>query len=105
MNFVDAYVSCLRPRTTSAGQFRGSEHRGPPRGFWEQGKRALIAGEQGNEGQILRGTGEQTQYWGTANIRKHIFDLGGGGDSGTIQFISGEQGNKYPLCGPQHNQP
>ena len=27
--------------------------------LWEQGKRAFISGEQGNKGQILRGTGEQ----------------------------------------------
>ena len=43
------------------------------------GNRAFISGEQGNKGKILRGTGEQRQYWGTGNIRKQIF---------------GEQGNK-----------
>ena len=41
----------------------------------------FISGEQGNKGQILRGTGEQIQYWGTGNIRKQI-------------FVLGEQGNK-----------
>ena len=60
-----------------------------------RGSRAFISGEQGNKGQILRGTGEQRQYWGTGNIRKQIFDFGG-----TSRFISGEQGNRYPLGGP-----
>ena len=46
---------------------------------------------QGNKGRILRGTGEQRQYWGTGNMRKEIFDFGG-----PIQFISGEQGNRHP---------
>ena len=36
-------------------------------------KRVFISGEQGNKGQILRGTGEQRQYWGTGNIRKQFF--------------------------------
>ena len=56
-----------------------------------RGKRVFISGEQWNKGQILRGTGEQRQYWGTGNIRKQIFDFWG-----TSQFISGEQGNRYP---------
>ena len=34
-----------------------------------RGNRAFISGEQGKKGQILRGTGEQRQYWGTGNIR------------------------------------
>ena len=29
------------------------------------GNRAFISGEQGNKSQILRGIGEQRQYWGT----------------------------------------
>ena len=37
-------------------------------------KRAFISGEHGNKGQILRGTGEQIQYWGTGNTRKQIFE-------------------------------
>ena len=60
---------------------------------------AFISGEQGNKGQILRGTGEQRQYWGTGNLRKQIFDIWG-----TSQFISGEQGNGYPLGGPHLNR-
>ena len=38
-------------------------------------------GEQGNKGHILRGTGEQRQYWGTGNIENKF-------------SIFGEQGNK-----------
>ena len=45
-----------------------------------RGKRVFISGEQGNKGQILRGTGKQRQYWGTGNIRKQIFDFGGTGE-------------------------
>ena len=30
--------------------------------FGEQGKQGISSGEQGNKGQILRGTGEQRQY-------------------------------------------
>ena len=45
-----------------------------------RGNRAIISGEQGNKGQILRGTGEQRQYWGTGNIRKQIFDFWGTGN-------------------------
>ena len=41
---------------------------------------AFISGEQGNKDQILRGTGEQEQYWGTGNIRKQIFDFWGTGE-------------------------
>ena len=46
-----------------------------------RGTRAFISGEQGNKGQILRGTGAQRQYWGTGNT-EHKFS------------IFGEQGNK-----------
>ena len=35
--------------------------------FGERGKGHLF---QGNKGQIVRGKGEQRQYWGTGNIRK-----------------------------------
>ena len=52
-----------------------------PGALENRGNRAFISGEQGNKGQILRGTGEQRQYLGTGKIR--IFFL-----------IFGEQGNK-----------
>ena len=33
-------------------------------GVWgNRGKRVFISEEQGSKGQILRGTGEQRQYW------------------------------------------
>ena len=46
-----------------------------------RGTRAFISGEQENKGQILRGTGEQRQYWGKGNIENKF-------------SIFGEQGNK-----------
>ena len=49
-----------------------------------RGKRVFISGEQGNKGQILRGTGEQRQYWGTGNIRKQIFDFWGTGEQANL---------------------
>ena len=53
-------------------------HWGPPRGFGNKGNRAFISGEQGNKGQIWRGTREQRHYWGTGNIlRKQIFNFYG----------------------------
>ena len=54
-----------------------------------RGNRAFILREQGNKGQILRGTGEQRQYWGTGNIRKQIFDFLGTGEQANLF-----QGNK-----------
>ena len=54
-----------------------------------RGNRAFISGEQGNKGQILRGTEEQRQYWGTGNIRKQIFDFWGTGEQANLF-----QGNK-----------
>ena len=49
-----------------------------------RGKGAFISGEQGNKGQILRGTGEQRQFCGTGNIRKQIFDFGGTGEQASF---------------------
>ena len=63
--------------------------RGPPRGLGEQGKRVFISGEHGNKGHILRGSGEQRQYWGTGNIRKQIFNFWGTGEQANLY-----QGNK-----------
>ena len=47
-----------------------------------RGTRTFISGEQGNKGQILRGTGEQRQYWGKGNIK-----------------------NKFSIFGEQRNKP
>ena len=68
----------------------------PSQGFWGTGKKGHLF--QGNKGQILRGTEEQKKYFGTGNIRKQIFRFFG--NRGTSQFISREQGNRYPLGGP-----
>ena len=52
---------------------------------------------------ILRGTGEQRQYWGTGNIRKHIFEIESWGTGEQIILFSGEQGNRYcPLYSGLH---
>ena len=72
--------------------FRKSFKR-PSRGFGGQGKKGIY----------FMGTGEQRPNFdrnrGTktilGNLRKQIHDIWG-----TSQFISGEQGNRYPLGGP-----
>ena len=61
------------------------------------GNRAFISGKQGNKGKILRGKGEQRQYWGTGNIRKQIFDFGG-----TVEQANLFQGNKGNGTAPPH---
>ena len=84
--------------------FQSQPHRGIkealPRVLGNMGKRVFISGEQGIKGQILRGTGEQREYWGTENIKKQIFDFGGTGEQANLF-----QGNKGistppPLGGP-----
>ena len=61
----------------------------PSQGFWGTGgKRAFISGEQGNKGQILRGT---KTILGNREHKKTNFRFLG--NRGTSQFISGEQGN------------
>ena len=57
-------------------------------------KRVFIAGEQGNKGQILRGTGEQKQYRGKGNIRKQIFDFWGAGEQANL--FQGNKGTGIP---------
>ena len=70
-------------------------------GVWgNRGKRAFISGEQGNKAQILRGTGEQRQYWGTGNIRKQVFDFWGTGEQADL--FQGNKGTGTPLGGPQN---
>ena len=64
-----------------------------------RGNRAFISGEQENKGQILRGAGEQRQYWGTGNIRKQIFDLWGTEEQANL--FQGNKGTGTPLGGPQ----
>ena len=59
-----------------------------------RGKRVFISGEQGIKGQILRGTGEQRQYWGTGNIRKQIFDFWGTGEQANL--FQGNKGTGTP---------
>ena len=56
---------------------------------------------QGNKGQILRGTGEQRQYWGTGNIRKQIFDFRGTGEQANLFQRNKGTGTPNPLGGPR----
>ena len=65
-----------------------------------KGNWAFISGEQGNKGQILRGTGEQRQYWGTGNIRKQIFDFWGTGEQANL--FQGNKGTGTALGGPRY---
>ena len=65
----------------------------------KRGKRAFISGEQGNKGKLLRGTGEQRQYWGTGMIRKQIFDFLGTGEHANL--FQGNSGTGTPPGGPQ----
>ena len=60
-----------------------------------RGKNVFISGEQGNKGQIFRGTGEQRQYWGTGNIRKETFDFGRIGEQANL--FQGNKGTGIPL--------
>ena len=73
-------------------------------------KWAFILGEQGDRGQILRGTSGTMTILETREHEKTIFRLfiffsfffffWGGGGQGNKQFISREHGNRYPLVGP-----
>ena len=49
---------------------------------------------RGNKRQILRGTRGQRQYWGTGNIRKQIFNLGGTGEQAYL--LQGNKGTCTP---------
>ena len=71
-----------------------STNRGPPGFLGNRGTRAFISGEQGNKGQILRGTGEQRQYWGTGNIENQIFDIWGTGEQANL--FQGNKGTGTP---------
>ena len=62
-----------------------------------RGNREFISGEQGNKGQILRGT---KTILGNREHKKTNFRFLR--NRGTSQFISGEQGNRYPLGRPQY---
>ena len=63
--------------------------RGPPRGFGQQGKKAIYFREQGNKRPKLKGRGEQRQYLGKGSIENQDFDFG---EQGKCRFVF--QGNK-----------
>ena len=77
-------MGCAFDRMQHNQAFSGRDQHlwGPPRGFGNSGKRAFISGEQRNKGQILRGIGEQRQYWWYREQTKLKFSI----------FV--EQGNK-----------
>ena len=64
-------------------------------GFRGTGEKGIYFSGTGEQMPNFEGNREQRQYWGTGNIRKQVFDLG------TRQFISGKQGNRYPLGPPR----
>ena len=64
----------------------------PSQGFWGTGEQGHFF--QGNKGQILRGTGEQRQYWGTGNISKQLFDFWGTGEQANL--FQGNKGTGTP---------
>ena len=57
-----------------------------------RGTRPFISGEQGNKSLKLKGIGEQR------NTEDQDFDLE---EQGKMPIFLGEQGNRYPLGGPQ----
>ena len=81
-----AYASMLIKNVSSLSFMRLSQ------GFWGTGETGHLF--QGNKGQILRGTGEQRQYWGTGNIRKQIFDFKGTGEQANL--FQGNKGTGTP---------
>ena len=78
-------LACLLPYTIIR------RCRGPPRGFGEQGKRVFISGEQRPNFEGNRGT---KTILGNREHKKTNFRFWGNRRSS--QFISGEQGNRYP---------
>ena len=64
----------------------------PSQGFWGTGEKGYLF--QRNKGQILRGTGEQRQYWGTGNTRKQIFYFMGTGEQANL--FQGNKGTGTP---------
>ena len=64
-----------------------------------RGNRAFISGEQGNKGQILRGTGLGTKtISGNREHKKAIFDFWGKGEQANL--FQGNKGTGTPLGGP-----
>ena len=61
-----------------------------------RGTRAFISGEQGNKGQILRGT---KTILGKREHRKQIFDFWGTEEQANL--FQGNKGTGTPLGGPQ----
>ena len=77
-----------------------------------RGTRSFISGEQGNKGQILRGTGEQRQYLGKGNKENKFSIFGEQGNNpiyfrGTREQVppwEGLIGQKYIISVSSKNQ-
>ena len=78
-------------------QFFGLNIDALPEVWRNRGRRAFISGKGGSKGLKRRRTGKQRQFWGPGNIKMKILILG---NRVTKRFISGEQGNRYPVGGP-----
>ena len=63
----------------------------------KRGQRLLLKGYVVIKGQILTRTREQRQYWGTWNIRKHIFDFWGTREHANL--FEGKNGTIIPWEG------
>ena len=75
------------------------ENRGPPWGFGEQGKKDFYFGGTGEQRPNFEGNRGTKTILGNREHKKTNFRFLG--NWGTSQFISGEQGNRNPLGGPQ----
>ena len=74
----------------------------PSKEFWDTEKRAFISGEQEQRPNFEGNRGTKTNL-GNREHKKTNFRFLGNRETG--QFISGEQGNRYPLWEGLYNRP
>ena len=73
----------------------------PSQGFGGTGEQGhLFEGNRGTEGQNLRATGEQRQYWGTGNIENNFSIFGEQGNKPI--YFRGTREQVPPLGGPHY---
>ena len=70
------------------------KYKDPPRGFGEQANKVIYLRGTREQNAKNEETGVQRQFLGTMNIDNQGFVLG---NKGKCRFISGKQGNRYPL--------
>ena len=81
------------------------DYRGPPRGFWEQGKKGIYFRGIGEQMPNFEGNRGTKTILGNREHKKTNFRFLG--NRGTSQFILGEQGNRYPpppMGGPHYSK-